>query len=303
MSSRASSGVCAWRRTAHRSVLFAPGNHPRRARKVWDCGADTVVLDLEDAVPTADKGAARAEVVDVLSGRSGTAGAAVRVNGISSGLFEQDVAAVVGAGIEGIVLPKVQSLDDLVEADRAVLDAERAAGTADGSTWLLAIIESATAVVNVERICAEAPARLAAVALGWVDLALDIGAELSRDTSPFLYARSRLVAASRAAGLAAPIDGPWLWVDDADGLEQDSEHSRRIGFGGRIVIHPNQVDVVIGAYGLAEQDLERHREIVHGFEAALEEGSASIQVNGQFVDYPVYERSRAELRRQGAGET
>ena len=69
------------------------------------------------------------------------------------------------------------------------------------------------------------------------------------------------------------------------------------------MIHPNQVDVVIGAYGLAEQDLERHREIVHGFEAALEEGSASIQVNGQFVGYPVYERSRAELRRQGAGET
>jgi citrate lyase subunit beta/citryl-CoA lyase len=271
--------------------------------KVRTYGADVAVLDLEDAVPYHDKEHARALVADTLGQDKRLGTVAVRVNGMASGLLEADLAAVVGPGVDGILLPKLESSAAAV-VDELIAERERATGLQVGSTWVVGIVETARGLVDVERLADRAPGRLAALCLGWADLALDAGIELTTGAAELLYARSRIVVASRAAGLDRPLDGPWLWLEDKDGLVADCDLSRRLGFQGRIVVHPRQVEPVQRGYGaLTRDDLARHRAIVESFEAALARGSASVRVNGQFVDYPIYERSRDELYRYAQKET
>jgi citrate lyase subunit beta/citryl-CoA lyase len=277
--------------------LFAPGNHPVYVEKVSTYGADVVVLDLEDAVPLHEKAEARRLVASSLARGQRPGTVAVRVNGTASGLLEADLAAVVGPGVDGIVLPKLES-SAAADADEIIAERERATGIPVGSTWLVGIVETARGLVDVERLAEGAPARLAALCLGWADLALDARMELTTGAVELLYARSRIVFASRAAGLDRPLDGPWLWLEDKDGLAADCDLSRRLGFQGRVVVHPRQVEPVQRGYGaLARADLARHRAIVESFEAALARGSASVRIEGQFVDYPIYEHSRDELYR------
>lgn len=287
----------AWGNGSGRAFLFAPGNHPVYVEKVSTYGADVVVLDLEDAVPHHEKAEARRLVADSLAHGQRTGTLAVRVNGTASGLLEADLAAVVRPGVDGILLPKLES-SAAAAADEMITERERATGMPAGSTWLVGIVETARGLVDVERVAEGAPARLAALCLGWADLALDAGIELTPGAVELLYARSRIVIASRAAGLDRPLDGPWLWLEDQDGLAADCDLSRRLGFQGRVVVHPRQVEPVQRGYGaLARDDLARHRAIVESFEAALARGSASVRIDGQFVDYPIYERSRGELYR------
>jgi citrate lyase subunit beta/citryl-CoA lyase len=272
--------------------------------KVRTYSADVVVLDLEDAVPCQDKEQARGLVADSLVRHTLPGTVAVRVNGIASGLLEADLAAVIGPGVAGILLPKLESSAAVVVVDELIGERERATGLPVGSTWVVGIVETARGLVDVECLAGEAPGRLAPLCLGWADLALDTGIELTTGAVELLYARSRIVVASRAAGLDRPLDGPWLWLEDEEGLAADCNLSRRLGFQGRIVVHPRQVGPVQRGYGaLARDDLMRHRAIVESFEAALARGSASVRVDGQFVDYPIYERSRDELYRYAQKDT
>lgn len=283
--------------------LFAPGNHPVYVEKVRTYGADVVVLDLEDAVPYHDKDQARRLVAGTIGRDTRPGTVAVRVNGVASGLLEADLAAVVGPGVDGILLPKLESSAAVV-VDEMIGERERATGLQVGSTWVVGIVETARGLVDVECLAGEAPGRLAALCLGWADFALDTGIELTTGAVELLYARSRIVVASRAAGLDRPLDGPWLWLEDEEGLAADCDLSRRLGFQGRIVVHPRQLGPVQRGYGaLAPDDLARHRAIVESFEAALARGSASVRVDGQFVDYPIYERSRDELYRYAQKDT
>lgn len=286
-----------WVERPLRSLLFTPGNHERRLQRVADFGSDAVVLDLEDAVAEEEKDAARGTARAALAAYDERQVVLIRVNGADSGRLQADLEAVVCEQLDALMVPKVESADVLPEVDRLVADAERAAGLEVGRIRLFGILETAKGIARAEEICERAPRRTVTLALGSADLSTDLGVDLTPEAEELRHARGRLVLAAAAGGLARPLDGPWLRLDDLDGLAADTLRSRTLGFQGRVVVYPPQVEPVQRAYAdLPAQEAEEARRIVAAFEEALAGGVASIRVEGRFVDYPVYRRARHKLR-------
>ena len=286
-----------WDRQPLRSLLFAPGNHTRRLERVGEFGSDIIVLDLEDAVANAEKVAARSPVRAALSTYTGGVVVAVRVNGASTGLMEEDVEAVVTPDLDCILVPKVESVETLQEISALLDRLEREAGVPEGQIRLLPIVETALGLVRCEELALSAPSRTVTMIFGLGDFSVDIGVDLTRDATELLYGRSRVVVAARAGALPAPIDGPYLDIHDLDGLVENSLLSRRLGFQGRVVVYPAQVSPVQRAYSeLSEEELEQARRVVEAFEDAEASGLASIQVDGRFIDYPLYYRACRRLQ-------
>lgn len=287
--------------TLLRAVLFVPANDERKLEKARELGADLVVADLEDAVAESEKTAARAVARAALPSLAAGVAAAVRVNGLETGRLEDDLGAVAAPELSAIVVPKVESVQALEAADRALARAEQAHELAPGSVALIALVETPLGIAHCEQILLEAPSRTVTAMFGVADFTAALGVDVSPDGTELLYARSRLVVAARAAGLAAPIDGPYLQIEATEGLVEDSRRSRRLGFQGRVALHPRQVAPINQAFSeLAPEELSSAQAVVEAFEAAEAGGVASIRVNGRFVDYPVYELARAKLRRHAA---
>lgn len=294
-----------WDAQLLRSLLFVPGSDERKLGKVASFGADLVVIDLEDAVAEDEKSAARALTREAIPGcGAGGALVTVRVNAIETGRMEQDLAGVLRPELAAIMIPKVQDAQTLAALDRALCAAEREQGMEVGSVRVLALIETARGIADCERILASAPPRTHTAVFGAGDFSTELGIDLTRDAQELLYARSRLVVATRAAGLAKPVDGPWLALQDTDGLAADCARSRGLGFQGRVTVYPPQVQTVHQAYSwLPPEEVERARRVVEAFEEAEARGVASIRVDGRFVDYPIYRLARERLRLAGAFES
>jgi citrate lyase subunit beta/citryl-CoA lyase len=301
MESRRARPQVDWEERPLRSLLFAPGNHPRKLEKVGTFGSDAIVLDLEDAVAEAEKEAARGTVRAALPTYTSRSAVFVRVNGPETGRMEDDARAVVCPDLDGIMVPKVERPETLPELDRLLGRLEREQGLPEGQVRLLGLIETALGLVRSEEIALAAPPRLLTLVFGLGDFSTDIGVDLTPDATELLYGRSRVVVAARAARLQPALDGPYLDLHNVDGLVADTLRSRQLGFQGRVVVYPPQVDHVQRVYAdLPEEEAERARRIVQAFEEAEAAGSASIQVDGRFVDYPIYERARDKLRRYEA---
>jgi len=286
-----------WDERPLRALLFAPGNHPRKLEKVGTFGSDAIVLDLEDAVADAEKDAARGMVRAALPTYTGRTVVFVRVNGADTGRIEDDARAVVCADLDGIMVPKVERPETLSELDRLLGRLEREGGLPEGQIRLLALIETALGLVRCEEIALAAPTRVLTLVFGLGDFSMDLGVDLTPDATELLYARSRVVVAARAARLPPALDGPYLDLHNVEGLVADTLRSRQLGFQGRVVVYPPQVEHVQRAYAdLPPEEAERARRIVEAFEQAEAAGSASIQVDGRFVDYPIYERAKQKLR-------
>jgi citrate lyase subunit beta/citryl-CoA lyase len=281
-----------------RSLLFVPGNDERKLRKAGSTTADLVVIDLEDAVAEAEKTGARELVAEAVPRLSADVRVAVRVNAIETGRLQDDIASVTpAAGLSAIVVPKVEAVDTLGAAAEKLVGAEREAGT----IGLLALVETPLGIVRCEDILASAPPRTITAMLGVADFTAALGVDLTEEGTELLYARQRLIVAARAAGMPGPIDGPYLRLDDPDGLLADSRRSRALGFQGRVALHPRQVEPINRAYSeLSDEQLAAAERIVEAFERAEASGVASIRVDGRFVDYPVYELAREQLRRHAA---
>lgn len=286
-----------WDERTLRSLLFAPGNHPRRLEKVGAFGSDVIVLDLEDAVADDEKTAARGMTRAALPTYEGRTIVSVRVNSAGTGRMEEDIAAVVCEHVDLLLVPKVESTDVLPEVDRLLAQAERAEGIQVGGIRVLALVETAKGMVAIDDIAASATERVLTLAFGAGDFSVDIGVDLTQDATELLYARSRVVVAARAAGLAPPIDGPYLDLQNVEGLVEETRRSRQLGFQGRVAVYPPQVEHVQRAYSdLPEEEAERARRVVEAFEEAVAGGIASIQVDGRFVDYPLYHRAKHKLK-------
>jgi citrate lyase subunit beta/citryl-CoA lyase len=220
--------------------------------------------------------------------------------------MEDDIAAVVRPELDAVMVPKIEDLETLPAVDAALAAAEERAGMAPGSVRVLALIETARGIVECERILLEAPARTVTAVFGLGDFSTELGIDLTPEATELLYARSRVVVAARAAGLRRAVDGPYLRLQDEEGLLADSARSRGLGFQGRVTVYPPQVGPVHEAYSaMAEEDVTRDRRVVEAFEEAIARG-ASIRVDGRFVDYPIYDLARERLRLhaafQGRGE-
>jgi citrate lyase subunit beta/citryl-CoA lyase len=256
-----------------RSWLFVPGNRPDRFDKACASAADVVLLDLEDAVAPADKAAARDAV-----GRWLTPSKPVylRINGADSDWFGDDLPLLRRPGVRGVVLPKAE--------DAAAIAAIH--GVAAGLP-VVALIESAVGLRQLDAIAAGA----ARLAFGSIDFQLDLGIAGERDE--LLFARSALVLASRLAGLPPPVDGVTVALDDPVRLADDVAYARRLGFGGKLCIHPRQVEAVNAGFMPPAADIEWARRVLDAAERAA--GNA-VRLDGKMIDRPVVERARAILQ-------
>lgn len=290
-----------WTSQMLRSLLFVPGSDTNKLGKVTRFGADAVVVDLEDAVADDEKLAARVTTREAVPSLAGKAAVVVRVNGLDTGLLEGDVEATVVPGVDAVMVPKVESAAALAEADARIAAAERAAGIAPGTVRLLVLVETARGIARCDDILEGAPERVHTAVFGAGDFSVQLGVDLTPEATEIAYARSRLVVAARAAGLAAPIDGPWLALEDDAGLEADSVRSRGLGFQGRVTVYPPQVKTVLRAYSaLSDAEAERQRRVVAAFEEAEARGVASLRVEGRFVDYPIYRLAKDRILRYDA---
>jgi len=280
-----------------RTALFAPGNRPDRVEKALGLDADAVIMDLEDAVPFAEKESTRKTVRDLLDKYPGKR-MYVRINALNTPYAKEDIAALGSKNIAGLMLPKVESPDDLIAFGRLVTDLEKDSGLIEGSLEVLSICETAkgleeiysTASVKTE------PKRDMIIAFGAADYTLDLGISLTREGRELDYPRIRLPIASKAAGIGPPLDTPWM-VDlkDIDGLVADAQKAKAYGFQGKIVIHPTQIQPCHDVFTPTQAEIDYARKIVEAFEAAERDGKAAIQLDGRFIDYPVVERARRTI--------
>jgi citrate lyase subunit beta / citryl-CoA lyase len=285
----------------NRSFLFAPGNVPRRVEKALTLAADAVILDLEDSVGATDKAATRAPVAQALA-RPRNCRAYVRVNAPATPFCYRDLVETVRPGLDGVVLPKVESAADLHAIDWLLASLEREQGIAEGTIDLMPIIETATGMQRIDRILQarslrpyRSPWRVKRVAFGAADYANELGLSPTLDEGELADARSRLVLASRATALENPIDSPWFHFKESEAFARALERSRRCGFQGRLCVHPDQIAAVNAAYLPSPAEVAAAERIVAAFREAEARGAAAIQVDGQMIDYPVAYRAQALL--------
>lgn len=275
---------------AHRTYLFTPGNHPRRVEKALQLDADVVILDLEDAVAIAEKVATRDIVKEVLT-RPRNCAAFVRVNAYDTTYCYGDICAVIGEGLDGIMLPKLESVEDLKSVDWLISNLERERGYEVGSIDLLPIIETAKGAANL-RDMAQAGSRVKRFAFGAGDYTRDLGMDWTMAEDELLPIRSEMVLASRLGGLEPPIDTVYIHIKEHEAFRASCETVRGLGFQGKLCIHPDQVPVTNDVFTPQPDVIEWSEKIVAEFEKAEAEGLASIQVDGYFVDYPIVEKAQ-----------
>jgi citrate lyase subunit beta/citryl-CoA lyase len=279
-----------------RSYLFAPADNQRILDKVFTAGADAVVVDLEDAVAPAAKAAARENLRIHLEGlsRSGLPPIWVRINPVGSGMWRDDLAAVVGPWLSGIRIPKAQNPDAIDRVAEFIALREATSGMAPGSVSLTLTIESA---MGVER-CGELAQcdRVTNLCFGNIDFLADIGVRDAEDGLAALYAHSRVVLASRVAGIAPPIAPVQTRLDDEDALRATTEKFRNLGFFGRSCIHPKQLPIIHDVFTPNAEEVAKAREIIAAYDKGLESASGSeVTKSGQFVDIAVVKRAQAVL--------
>lgn len=290
-----------------RALLYVPGDDQRKIQKAASLGAgspgvDCVCLDLEDGVAWQRKEAARRAIPEALSSLDfGAAEKLVRVNAASSGLQEDDLLNILPAHPQSIVIPKVEDPDDILKVCQAVAAAEARYGWPAGEIGIIAIIESARAVIHLAPI-ASADARLQALALGAEDLAADLGAVRSREGWEVFYARSALVFHAAAYNLQA-IDMVFVDLHDPAGLEKEAGDAARLGFSGKQVIHPGQVGPVQQAFTPSEDETTNARRIVQAYEENAIAGRSVFTMDGKMVEIPMVQAARRLLARANEGKS
>ncbi len=281
-----------------RSLLFVPGDSERKFTRAKDCGADALILDLEDSVAAGEKSAARALVAGLIvpdAKRSWLL--TVRVNALDTGLALDDLAAVVKPGLDALLIPKVNGAADLERVSYYLDALEASAGMPLGSVKLATVAtETAKAMFALG---SYAPAHLRLIALTWgaEDLSAALGATANKEadgswTFPYQMARAQCLFAASAAEVMA-IDTLYADFRDFDGLERDCERSRRDGFVGQLAIHPDQVAIINRCYAPSEIEIEHARRIVAAFEA--NPGAGALGVDGKMVDLPHLKAARKIL--------
>lgn len=276
-----------------RSFLFAPGNHVRRVEKALTLPADAVILDLEDAVAISEKAATRPIVTRALT-KPRTGKLYVRVNALTTEWCYADLVAVIQPGLDGIILPKVEHARELQSADWLITNLERERNIQIGAIDIIPIIETALGMSNLAGIC-RSGTRTRCLAFGAGDFTLDMGMVWTRNESELLPHRAACVMESRAAGLEPPIDTVWADLRDTEGFIASARHAATLGFQGKMCIHPDQISVTNAAFSPDEATIAQAKRIVAAFDKAESEGIASIQLDGQFIDYPIVQRARRVL--------
>jgi citrate lyase subunit beta/citryl-CoA lyase len=274
--------------------MFVPANRANMIERAHTTAADVIVLDLEDSVPPAEKETARSMAHDAIVSLSAAGKSVhVRINHHDSGLTRDDLLAVVQPGLDGLAFPKTESARDIRQLDILIRERELKGGVKPGTVALFAHIESARGVLNAAAII-EASTRIAGMALGAYDYALDLGVQRTKAGYELEYARGVIVTTATAYGIQ-PLDGPFGDFQDSAGLLAESQYVRSIGFKGKYVIHPDQVETVNKVFSPSDEEIELAKRIVAAFDEALANGSASVQLDGRMIDTPIARRAKELL--------
>jgi citrate lyase subunit beta / citryl-CoA lyase len=285
-----------------RSLLFTPANGGRKLDKALTCGADAVIIDLEDSIAPDRKGPARAGAAAFLKAAAGEAKRpflCVRVNGLATGLIDDDLDAVVQARPDAIMLPKAEGGAALVHVDAKLAAREAIAGLAHGHIKIIAMAIETAAGLFLVGTFRHKSARLIGLSWGAEDLAAELGAETNRDadghyTAPYVMARALCLAAAATAEVQS-IETIYVDYRDAEGLKRDSETARRDGFTGRLAIHPLQVPIINEVFTPSAAALAQARAIVAAFAASP--GVGVVGIEGVMYDRPHLARARQLIAR------
>lgn len=280
-------------KTVLKSILFVPANDLRKTEKALQSGADAVTLDLEDAVTYSQKEAARQCLETSLKKKAGKT-VFIRINPVDSPYILKDLQSVAGLDIDAIMLAKTAGPEDIKKVDWLLGLLEGQQNIPTGSVKLIPFIESCLGILKALEIAAASP-RIAALALGGVDLSQELGISYPAKSAGLLQARSALILASRAAELEAPLDTVYPALKDGEGLKREAEIARDLGFQGKLAVHPAQVDIINTAFSPTPEELEYARRVVEAFTASEAAGSAVIQLDGKMIEYPIYNRAKKLL--------
>lgn len=282
--------------TVMRSVFYVPGNNDKMLAKAPSFPADIITLDLEDSVPPAEKVKAREMVRENLK-FAGSCGSAiyVRVNNWETLMTNDDLEAVVYEGLAGICLAKTGGPEHVQRLDWKLEELERRRGLKVGSIAIQMLAETAKGVINAYP-SAIASKRVNSIIFGAVDYTKDMRVRLTSEGDEQFYARAHVAVAARAAGCVA-IDCPFVAFKDMEAFEKNTRFGRQLGYEGRMLIHPSQIEPSHRIYTPAPEDVEWARGVVKVFEEeGLAKGAAAVTYQGKMVDTPVYDNARMILR-------
>lgn len=280
-----------------RSLLSVPGNQARMLEKAPGYGADALIVDLEDSVPLDAKADARAMTREFIASGGGGAVTYVRVNALATGLTEDDLDAIVVPGLAGIQLPKADSPETVRTVDGVLARLERERGLADGSVEIITSLESVAGVFRCYDIVSAA-ARVGSCLVGVAengDLQRDVGYLHTREGTETLYMRSKVILEARHAGITNPLDGVFSGVADMEGFEAEALLARQLGYRGKKVIHPRQIEPANRIFMPTEREIDFHERVLAALDDAEKEGKAATMVDGLMVDIAMAENARKVL--------
>lgn len=278
-----------------RSMLFMPGAKPGNLLNADAYGADSIIIDLEDAVSMKEKDSARILTKHAMRTFHFQAEMIIRINPLTSSYWQEDLAAVIPEKPDVIMPTKIYTAEDIRVLDKAITELERANGIEPGKIGLIPLLETAASIEHAYEIACASP-RLRGLYLGAADLALDMHATRTREGYEMVYARSRLVTAARAAGIDA-LDTPFTWdIHDNEGLAEETQRIKAMGFNGKACIYPGQVEVVNDIFSPTEAEYIQALAIVKGAEEARAQGKGVATVNGELVDAPILHAAENTVR-------
>ena len=273
-----------------RSMMFVPGNNPGMIKDAGIYGADSIMFDLEDSVAYTEKDTARFLVYNALTTLDyGDTELVVRINDLSTGLGIKDLEAIVRAQPDVIRLPKTETAQDVIDCEREIERIEREAGIPVGKTGMMAAIESAEGVLNAQSI-AKASKRLIGIALGAEDYVTDLKTTRSDGTELF-FARGMILNAARAAGIDA-LDTVFSDINNEEGFIAEATVIKKMGFSGKSVINPRQIEPLHKVFMPSEKDLKKAQAIMDAIAEANARGSGVASLKGKMIDKPVVARAQ-----------
>ena len=284
---------------SRRALLYMPGDDRRKIEKSATLGVDCICMDMEDGTDINKKAEARVVISQAMKELNfGNSERCIRINSIGSGFEKDDLASALAARPDSIVVPKIETAEQVRWVSDQIESYELSNKLNLGSIRLLIGVETAKGILNLREI-ASADKRLEAIIFGAEDYAASVGATRTKEGIEVLYARSAVVVACAANDLQA-IDMVYIDFKDTEGLRAEAEQGAGLGFSGKQVIHPNQVQVTQEAFTPSEQAIEYARRIVESFESSQKEGKGAYALDGKMIDMPLLKNAQKVLDRARA---
>lgn len=277
-----------------RTMLFVPGNDPGKLLNAGIYGADSLVFDLEDAVSVGEKDSARDLVKNAIMFNEYPCEVGVRINHISTPFGYDDLREIMKARPAFIRVPKSEETADIVAVDDYITQLEKEYGYEVGGVKIVLTIETALGIINSYQL-AKSSKRIVAIGLGAEDFAADLETNRTADGREILFARSQLLLSARAAKVQA-IDNVYADVANEAGFMADTLLGKELGFSGKSVIHPNQVEIVHRMYTPTLNEVSKAQKIIGAYQEALAKKSGVIALNGKMIDGPIVARAERTLR-------